>query len=185
MGRQFFVSGPTSISVGTGVAGALEFLGFSEGGISVEFNAEFDDVLCDIGGGKLPTDVIFQGMDAFIRAEVSNYDETVMTSLLARVFSGGSGSIPAGTMGSLMNAQSQSQRLLLMSPYSSLTAFSTMIPAYNFLSTYLVGSASVELGTKVKKWRLVWRAIPIWTVSAGLSSGTLWNESVTGAPVIS
>lgn len=178
------VAGPTSISVGTGAAGALAFLGFSEGGVTIEFNAEFEDVLCDIGGSKLPTDVQYQGMDAVIRAEVSNYDETVMTSLLARVFDGSSGGVPSGMIGALMNTQNEAQRLLLQCPYSSLTAYSSMVAAYNFPSTYLLGSASVELGTKVKKWRLIWRAIPVWTVSGGLSSATLWNESVTGAPSI-
>jgi hypothetical protein len=178
LATAFRVTGPVQIFVGTGADGALQFLGWSETGVRVTLNGEFEDVLCDIGGPKIGTDVIYQGIDAHITCDVIKYDEAVLTALQARVFSGTSGGIAANTIGALMVSQSQGQRLLLNCPYS--TIYNDMIAAYNFLATYLEGPVDVETGTKVKKARCVWRAIPVWAATGG--TATLWNTSTTGMP---
>jgi hypothetical protein len=180
MAAQFWVPGPSYVQVGTGASGALAHLGWSESGISVEFNSEFEDVMCDLGGQKIGTDQIYHGQDATITADIVRYDEAVMNALLARIQGGTTGAVGAGQIGSLMIGQALTQRLLIVCPYSTQTSYTGMTAAYNFLNTYLVGVSKVELGSKVKKYRAVWRAVPSWTVSGGLGSTVLFNNLTTG-----
>lgn len=177
MATAFRVTGPTQIFVATGASNALQFLGWSESGVEIELNGEFEDVICDIGGPRLPTDVQWMGIDAHITADIVKYDEAVLTALLARSYLNTStGSLGQYDMGTLMVSQAATQRLLLNCPYS--TKFSDMVAAYNFVATYLEGATRISTGTKVKKARCVWRAIPSFAQTGG--TATLWNASTTG-----
>jgi hypothetical protein len=99
----------------------------------------------------------------------------------------GSSVVPGSTetngMGSLMIAQGYAFPLLLYCPYSTQTFQSaTITPGYLFGASWLHDDFEVELGVRVKRPRLIFRAIPLWTPTS--LSSVLYTTTITSIPAI-
>lgn len=107
------VAGLTTISVGTGTAGALETLGFSRNGVTVSKNAFWLNVPGDANGGDdgPPIEVQLLGEIAMVRLELTKFDSAIITKLAARLRTFTEGTVP--TPGNLVFANSYYYRLLL------------------------------------------------------------------------
>lgn len=175
------MNGPAELYVGTGSGGALEFLGWSEAGMRFNFDAEFEDVMSDISGTRIPFDVQFMGIQAFMSGDLTVYNEPIFNKLLVRVPGGSVGTIGAGHIGHLLNLEGGGVRTLINAPYAAKAAFTaTMQKAWNFPRAHLISPTEIDVGTRVKKIRFIFRAIPTWNQLTG--EATLYDDSIVGKP---
>jgi hypothetical protein len=187
MATQLYTPGPTYLQVGLGASAALLHLGWTERGVRITFDGAFEDVITDVSGTRIPFDVLDEAEQAFVTADLVLYDEAVLNTVNARrgFIAGASspdteGTIATTAVGSLMRFEGFMYRLLVFCPYSQKTAYNTgtgMRPGYNFLSAYLDAAREIELSSRVKIQRCIFRAIPNWSQTAG--GGTLFNFTVS------
>ena len=190
-GVQFWVNGPTYLYVGTGSAGALQKLGFTERGVHITLMGHHVPVFSDDLGPESPRDVSFMADDAFIRFDLNQFDETVWRQCVARLWNSTNQAIGAGNLaapgyldakdpGSLMSAEGYTFRLLVYAPYSVKSAY-TGLNSHNFLNAYLEGQVDTgPLGTQVKKNAGVFHAIQqkqtngTWKLYDNVTTGFVW-----------
>ena len=141
MATQPYYDGPCLIRVGTGSAGALEDLGYTEDGADVDIEGFFENVWGDQGGGPsgVPIDVQYFGELARIRLTLTKWDAAIADKVVPRV-NGATAGTPA-TPGTLMFQESKSIRLLL-SPTSR---------PLNFPRAFLRGNYQINKGVKHSK----------------------------------
>src|ERR1700674_3007939 len=119
MPTQNYTPGPTYLQVGTGGAGALQHLGWTERGVRITFDAAFEDVMTDVSGTRIPFDVLYEAEQAFITADLVLYDELVMNTVNDRGLGGTEGNIGFTATGSLFRQEGLTYRLLVFCPYSA------------------------------------------------------------------
>lgn len=83
---QYHVSGEAPISVGTGVEGALEVLGISRDGVSIQILQRERAIKSDVGGSEVAVDYQRMGMEAFLDITLVSWKETVLRKLRNRPF---------------------------------------------------------------------------------------------------
>lgn len=167
MASQLYVSGPVQISVGTGASFAYEFLGWTEGDLVVSLGSDWEDVIADYGGPRLPVDVQYFGEQAFIPFTLVRFQFLVLNKLTARLADATAGGTPGtmatGELGSLMLAEGHAVPLLLYSPYVLKSAFSATMPGgYLFGAAWLVDNFDHPMSSRVTRPRCVMRAIEVW-----------------------
>lgn len=84
--QEYRVNGEAPISVGTGSAYALEVLGVSEAGVSIEIVEHEEPVYSDVGGSRAPVDFKRMGREAFIGARLISWNETIFRKCWNRPF---------------------------------------------------------------------------------------------------
>lgn len=83
-----FVSpGPVQVWVDTGATHAMEFLGYTRGGVRITEQIYTDELKSDAGGGERGPAVDFQflGETHFVDAELAQFDEAIFQKLADRV----------------------------------------------------------------------------------------------------
>lgn len=113
MAVQVNVAGVTTISVGTGSAGALETLGFSRDQPETIDRAYWLDIPGDQNGGEAgpPIDIQYMGQIAIVRVRMTKFERSVFQELTARLKDGTFGT--PGFAGTLMFQESKTIRVLL------------------------------------------------------------------------
>jgi len=179
---QIYVAGPCEIHCGVGANGALAFLGWSESGVRISLNPEWDDVPADLAGSRMPADVQFMGETAMISADLKIWNNVVYASCASRgnPFSGTRGQIPFGQIGGLMITEKAAYRILVYNSYTTKTSQNSF-NSWNFFAGWLAGPDVIDpLGTKAAKIRVVFRAIPIYDSLTG--NWALYDGSSAGKP---
>jgi hypothetical protein len=178
MSTQGYVPGPCQIFVGTGGAGAYQFLGWSERGVRVTLSAAYEDIVSDFGGPRVPVDSQFMGEQATSNFVLNRYDETVLQTILKRRVGSGvtAGAIEANGLGSLMVAQGYAYKVFLYSPYYVESFYSTMVPCYVFSGSWVDDDAMIPLSVQLKRPEIRFRHIPVWNAIA--ASATLYTNVV-------
>lgn len=159
------VPGATIIKVGTGVAGALESLGYSINGVDITEEMLSEDVPGDQNGGEggPPLDIQDFGHIARIRMELSSWDFAIAGKCRARLNGTTNGVSP--TPGVLILANSYHYRLLILPAVSG--------DAMNFPFAVPREPYSLNLGTKFARLVFEWVAYP------PVGGGALWNTTTT------
>lgn len=158
---QFYVAGPSRIFTGTGVANALEFLGYCESAVPVTEIATFEDVYADYAGLS-PADVQFMGLGgAIVGVTLVRYNEAILNKVLARYKGGTIGQTGSGDIGGLMIQESGSFRLVVHHPYISKAGMSTMRGCIDCGAAYMPDDYTAEYGTRVKRPRFNFRVLPV------------------------
>lgn len=197
---QTYVNGPAELHVGTSGQPSpndLEFLGWSESGVRISFDGGFEDVPSDRAGSRMPFDVQYMGMQAFISADVNLYNEGIYRKITGRANITGSDGSETGiaaaegrthrySIGFLMNQERSAGasgmfRFLVVGPYgrgvANKPAFATQDTCYNFYNAYLADAVDMELGSRYKRIRMTFRAI---TVIDPSYDGQLYDHNITG-----
>ena len=179
MSSQLYVTGPVSYQVGVGSSNALLQLGFVESDPRISLRASNTDVFTDASGPGVPWDVLQNAEEAMIAADFVLYSETVMGQIKSRIRGGTPGAGAAGALGSLMRAEGNTFRLLMLFPYASKSSVYADMPAcMNFPNAYLADAIDMTVGTKRRVTRVLFRCIPTWGYDG---SWTLYNAISTGA----
>lgn len=197
LGAQLWVNGPAAVQVGTGSAGALQHLGFTENGVRISFDAKFEDIHTDISGPMIPHDVQMMGEQAYITLDMNKFDEVVLEHLMVRMatatyiaaYSSLPGRPGSKAIGTLMQTESAVVRLLINAPYASKAVFfnsstgDEMPLAYNFPTCYPMDAIDLDpVGLRVKKVRIIMRAVPAWDPPN--YAYTLYNGTATGQATV-
>lgn len=156
------VPGACLIKTDTGSVHALESLGYSIDGVTIEEEMFHEDVPGDQNGGTSgpPIDVQYFGEIHRVRMELSSWDSSVADKILAKLYGGTAGVL--GAAGSLMGAGGLYYRLLLLT---------TNLPR-NYVRAFLRGQP-VEINKGTKYSRLVLN----WECHASGVSGTVYNTT--------
>lgn len=180
---QVFVAGPAEIHCGVASGGGLAFLGWSESGVRISENPEWDDVPADLSGSRVPFDVQDMSSQAYISCDLKVWNMAVYNQIAARFRpqdQNDPGFIPFGAVGSLMLAEGSAYRLLIYPPYIAKPAMATLRP-YNFYAGWLAGPDDINpFGTKAMKVRTIFRSIPVYNPQNG--NFGLYNADASGKP---
>lgn len=180
---QPWVAGPSILSCGTGLGGALEHIGIVERDTRPQFIAFHQPISTDRTGPMVPDDVQYMGQMAFLQLDLIKFDEAVIAKLQTRVIGGTNGTITAGDIGTLLRHEGKAFRFLIQSQYRNKSAFAGMTGVMNFPVAFAVNVMEPSHSTQAKRWRLQLQFIPNW--SGHLGNGVLFNSDETGAPVVS
>ena len=80
----YTINGPALVNVGTGSAGALELLGYTDHGVRIRIIENYSDIITDIMGPMTPQDVQNMSFVANISCPLIAMDRTVMAKLQGR-----------------------------------------------------------------------------------------------------
>ena len=165
------VPGPCKIVVGTGTNGALEDLGYTVNGASIDEDPIYEDVHGSKGNG-VPADVLYMGETHIIRLELSKWDAEVAGRLAAKLRGGTRGVVP--NLGTFMFAAGLSFRCALSclaSPGYSRNYKRCLIRDRPF---------GTNLGTKWSKLTLQFIAYPVPQVGSNVAgTGLIWDTSLS------
>jgi hypothetical protein len=175
------VNGVAEIKVGTATAGALELLGHSLDGVTIDPQYIEDPVFSDAGGGPggVPVTFIKQGQIDIISADIHVSDEAVLAKIRK-----GTETILAGAAEGVMtkaglildntlvggSGVGGYHRLLILSPDDQTPR--------NYLTARLMRDP-VRRSTKEMVWRLQWKAIPYIGPANTMAGAVLWNSVTT------
>lgn len=140
MGAQGWSTGAVDCWVGVGNAGTPLFLGHSENGFDVQERPQYENLMCDLTGMKIPYDRSYQGFDAVISSQaLTRWDDKVYAALQCYgnptgAFIGGvqRGTDGAGIRGSLMATEGLTFQVLLRHPNAGALAFAGLAKGYRF-----------------------------------------------------
>lgn len=138
MSQSFHVSGVSTLSFNGST------LGSSVDGVDMEFETQYEDVIADILGSKIPSDIQYMGEIITVTAELIYYDLAVLKSALGG-FNGLTGGT-TGTIGKLFYQQSGGNTLLItVNPSGAGVTGSE--PNWTFPHAYLTKASGFKVGT--------------------------------------
>lgn len=196
---QIYTSGPILIGVQMRNAGVLPaastFLGTGETAPEITVKAEWEPVMNDLGGTKIPFDVAYEGEEAFISVKLTRWNQTILNLIQNRPYRAGAvrgtnsilsvAGAPAGygDMGSMMITEGLTFGLQCYFPYSVKAAYRNpangfMPPGMNFPAAMLMGPEVRRGGTKAQSIQLVFHALRDVVLGAGSSAFVLYNETM-------
>lgn len=184
---QIYVNGPAGLYIGApSGAGQMSapayFLGYGRGGQAGGVDIDIDDgeeeVYTDLSGDKIPFDILMYAERATIKCDLTQFNEAVLTPILARLGGGTPGSYPALADGSLMLTEGKSFRLLIDTPFKVKPAFLTMAGPFNFFNAWVMGSVPRSIGNKQSVIRLAFGALP--TRNLATLSSILFDNNANG-----
>lgn len=82
--NRYAISGPSFIYVGTGSAGALELLGFTESGCDMDVTENKSEIMTDVLGPMTPQDFQDMGAVARVVCPLIAMDDAVMAKIMMR-----------------------------------------------------------------------------------------------------
>lgn len=163
----FTVNGTALVSVGTGAAGALETLGYTQDGVDIEITELTEDIITDVMG-RAPQDVQSMGMTARIVVSLIAMDRTVLAKVTGKGDRTTVGAL--NTPGLVMGNGGHLFRVGIASPFDTPWSFSKCFVRPGF---------GTRLATKANPFRIEFFAIPYaaFTVTAGKDT-VLWTRSL-------
>lgn len=167
------VNGCSFVYVGTGSAGALELLGYTEAGVDKDLKENKREIMTDLFGDMTPQDFQDMGMVARIVAPMIAMDRAVMAKIMGRGDSGTVGQLntPGLVMGApmpLVGAGGYAYRVVISSNFDAPWSFSKCVTL----------SESTRLATKANPYRFEFFAWPYASFTASTGKGApLWTRS--------
>lgn len=121
MAKAYHVFGAADIQVGTGGAGALESLGFTEDGGDITITMHERPIMSDPGGTELPAETQHMGEDAIIRLRMPVVDQAILDKVLIKIAGDATSPAPGeqATAGRLHGTSGDAVRLALVPPSGS------------------------------------------------------------------
>lgn len=164
----YMVSGTAFVYVGTGVAGALELLGYTEAGVDKDIKENKREIMTDLFGDMTPQDFQDMGMVARIVAPMIAMDRAVMAKIMGRGDRTTIGLL--NTPGLVLGVAGHAFRVAIASPADSPWSFAKCVTL----------SESTRLATKANPYRFEFFAWPFasFTASSG-KDAPLWSRTLS------
>lgn len=164
----YAINGPAFVYTGTGTAGALELLGYTEAGVDMDIKENKREIMTDLFGDMTPQDFQDMGMVARVVAPLIAMDRTVMAKIMGR----GDRSVAAGdlnTPGLVLGAGGYRFKVAIASSFDSPWAFHSCLTL----------SASTRLATKANPFRFEFFAWPYAPYTALTGKDTVfWSRLI-------
>jgi len=151
---SFTVNGSALVYVGTGSAGALELLGYTQDGVDTDIQEKKGEIFTDIFGPMVPHDFQDFGMDANIRAPMIAMDSAIFAKVINRGDRTTLGGI--NTPGLVFGNGGYLIRVAIAAPLNTPWSFSKCL---------LRPGHGTKLATKANPYMLSWYAFPWAAVS--------------------
>ncbi len=179
---QPWCTGPAHLFAGLGPSRGALYFGTTESTPVIDERPQYEPLMNDLGGSRIPFDWSYQGFDAVVTATMTRWVEAVWLAmrLFPRGPAGTVGTNVAGDIGSFMFFEGYSFPLWVVFPYAAKTSMATMPPGYRFYGTFLEGQASHSVGTRPRKINLTFYCGRIYNPRIG--SFTCYDHIVTGLP---
>lgn len=166
----YTINGSCLVYVGTGSAGALELLGYTDNGVDMQVNTNRSEIFTDIYGPMTPHDFQDMGMTARVVVPFVVLDRTVLTKLLTRGDNSGSGSTQGllNQPGRVVGVSGDAVKVALSSPADVGWIFPTCLVRPMF---------GTRLATKINPFRIEFLAWPYqsYTATTG-KNAVLWQR---------
>lgn len=181
---QPYTRGPVLIYAGVGGSSGPLYLGTGERAPRVSRLREFEPVMNDLAGTRVPFDMLAEGQQALITVKLTRWDDAVLQAVEARSSAAPAGGIAGpGSTGALMIAEGWAFPLWLLYSYgpqgpAAKAAMGTLRPGFHFFATWLEGPQDGEGGTDPATELLVFHAIEVYT--GGTMS--LYDYNLAGLP---
>lgn len=180
MAASLHVPGPVHVLTGTSGGGALEELGLSVDGITINLNHQYDDIFVDSYGPKVRFDRQIFLQDATFSFDLVYFDLAVLNKWRKDNPSGAGafGSATPGTMGAagdLVIQNGYAARCLLRSSPINV-GLDGNSPCFNFPLCMLEDAEETKYGTIKTVWSLTFRAFLNQQASTSVGS-VLWNTT--------
>lgn len=161
---QFWCTGPVQIWAGVGFGSAPMFVGYTERQPEILVRPYWTTVLCDFFGQNSPADLIYDGEDALLTAEVTKFNENVYSIMADRAVArngvAARGHNTPGEIGTLVVQEQVAFTLWFRFPYSAKAAMAGMPAGYRWPWVTLEGPDRLTgLGTVNRKILLSWHAL--------------------------
>ncbi len=164
----FAVNGAALVYVGTGAAGALELLGYTDSGVDMDVQELTADIMSDVFG-QAPHDVQYMGKTARIVANLIAMDRTILAKITGRGDRTTVGQL--NTAGMVIGAAGYAFRLGISAPLDTPWSFSKAI---------VRGGFSTRLASKANPFRVEFFAGPFGSTTATTSKDVpLWTRSLS------
>ncbi len=172
--NRYTVNGPSFIYVGTGSAGALELLGYTEAGADMDVTENKSEIMTDLFGPMTPQD--FQDMGAMVRVvtPMIAVDDAVMAKIMMRGDHTGGGVIATAglinTPGTVIGVGGYAFRVVIASTFDSPWSFTKCITR-----TY-----GTRQATKANPFRFEFLSWPYASFTASTGKDvSLWTRSAS------
>lgn len=179
MSRQY-VPGQAQIFTGTGGGGALEFLGTTESGATIQYMRGLEPVMADLAGTQFPFDVQWMGQIAFVRFSIRIFNWDVLDRCQASP-AASAGALLAGEMGTPILASGNGKRLLVNYPYAGSPLYPNMPLCRNF-HTAILETDTEDVSTRAQVIPMVWVCHK--RIDPATGAGTLFDLSRAGMPAV-
>lgn len=144
------------------------YLGTAEKKPDINIITEYEPVMNDLAGQRLPYDRAYSGKEAIISVVLTRMNYHVMAALMTRPnpaagFGGAAGLEPDGVnflndMGALMGTEGLTYPFWIWFPKAAIAAYAGMFAGYRFFSCITLGPDRIEPGTEGKKVHLLIQA---------------------------
>lgn len=165
----YFVNGTAFVYVGTGSAGALELLGYTDAGTDMNVSENKGEIFTDLFGPMTPQDFQDFGMTARIVAPLIAADRTVLAKILDKGDRTTLGLL--NTPGLVLGVNGYRFRVAIASTFDSPWSFTSCILRPGFGTT---------LATKANPFRVEFMAWPYASYTATTGKDVpLWTRSLS------
>jgi len=171
---QGWSTGAVDCWVGVEGQGGPIFLGHASGdGFQIEMRPQFEPLMCDIAGTKVPYDRAYEGFDAVLTGTLARWNENIYATLQFYPNSklAGQGAISRGTdpysyRGILMATSGFCYPIWLRYPNSLIAPFTGLPRGYHFLAC-MMESDTMRPGAKPYGVQIGFYAQPIFFPATG------------------
>jgi hypothetical protein len=193
---QLWCTGPAHIYVGVTTSRAPLYLGTAETKPDIDIRGEFEGVMNDLSGSKIPMDELWEGEEGMISFVLTRWNMNVALLMMAQPnFTGTPGLNSQDDMGTLMLTEGLSYPVWIRFPYAtSKVAMAGMVAGYRFWSCILLAPKKIEPGTRAMKKHFALKAKRAFTSDAApnnlpLKGGSsavwrLYDHDMSGLPTI-
>jgi len=178
---RFQAHGPAQIYVstaGTDNSPTYEFLGYSEGPVSPEFEGLYADEALD-AAGMAPAEVAFGGEIATVATVLKYFNYTVYEKLKARVRGATPGSASSCQLGTLLHTEKKDFGLIIRGAFADCKAalYPELPKGYRFPFSYFAGPTSESFTWRATRVPCVFRCLPVINIQDG--SFLLYDHDMT------
>jgi hypothetical protein len=180
-----FVSGPVHMfALIPGQSGML-YIGTGERAPKIRLLPEWDAVMNDLGGTKLPFDYLYEGEEALVGVTLTRWNQPVLDILRTRTNRAAPPGFTLPTdLGALMVAEGLTFNLYLFFPFATKAAMAAggMPAGYHFHYAFLQGPDDLERGTGPNKDQTMFHCVRGFDITTGRM--TLYDFSVGAMPAL-
>lgn len=164
---QPYVTGPVSIWVQFPGVTQAAFLGTAERCPRMQVRAAWEPLFNDIGGQRIPFDVLFEGEEGYIFADLTRWNQATANVMVSRpgAFAGLPGLNVPGDIGTAMILEGKTCHVYLVFPFAAKPAMANaangaLMVGYHWPACILEGPDDMdEMGTRPRKVRFIWHAL--------------------------
>lgn len=167
MAATIIVDGACLIKIDTGAANALETLGYSMEGVTIQEKGFYDDVPGDQNGGSAgpPIDIQHHGQIHTVQMDLSKIDDAIWRKMQARI-----NLIKAAALSITASYGTPSPAGVLMSALGFRLCLISPTNPRNYLLAIPRGDMGSNKGTKYRRQSIVWECHAL--------AGVMFNETV-------